>query len=346
MPVALALHGGCGTPAASELPAADWAQMREHMAAALRSGWTAMQRGGSAVDAVEAAVVALEDSPHFNAGHGAALCEDGTHELDASIMDGSTLAAGAVSAVRHLRNPVRAARAVMERSGCVLLTGAAADEFGRVQGLDCVVNSYFTTARRVAALAKLQALAQRGTLQSRAGNALQTSGAAITTVVPGVALTPDTPNTPITEADRHGTVGAVALDANGHLAAATSTGGFNNKPMGRVGDSPLIGAGTYARDGVCAVSCTGQGEIFIRHAVAYDLTAQMRYAGRTLDHACRSMLDETLAPYRIGAGWVAIDAQGHIAAPFNTLGMARGWVDAGGRVWVGTHAEMIDMGAA
>jgi len=207
----------------------------------------------------------------------------------------------------------------------VLITGAAADEFGRAQGLECVDNSHFTTPRRVAALAKLQAQAQRGTLQSRA------------------ALTPITP---ITEADRHGTVGAVALDARGQLAAATSTGGFNNKPLGRVGDSPIIGAGTYARDGVCAVSCTGQGEIFIRHAVAYDITAQMRYAGRTLVEACRSMLDETLAPYRIGAGWVAVDAQGHIAAPFNTLAMARGWVNADGRLWVGTHAEMIEMGAA
>jgi beta-aspartyl-peptidase (threonine type) len=326
MPAVIALHGGCGTAAAPELPINEWEQVWQHLARALRLGYARLVAGGSAVDAVEAAVVALEDSPHFNAGHGAALCEDGTHELDASIMDGHTLAAGAVSAVRHLRNPVRAARAVMERSGCVLLTGHAADEFGRAQGLDWVENDHFTTPRRVAALKKLQALARRGTLTSAASAAAAEGGA--------------------TEADRHGTVGAVALDAHGHLAAATSTGGFNNKPLGRVGDSPIIGAGTYARDGVCAVSCTGQGEVFIRHAVAYDLTAQMRYARRSLDEASRVMLHETLAPHGIGAAWVAVDAAGHVVAPFNTLGMARGWVDAAGRVWVGTHAEMIPMGAA
>ena len=323
MPAVIALHGGCGTAAVQALPSAEWEEVRQHLAAALRQGYARLLAGGSAVDAVEAAVVALEDSPHFNAGHGAALCEDGTHELDASIMDGRTLAAGAVSAVRRLRNPVRAARAVMERSGCVLITGGSADDFGRTQGLDWVDNSHFTTPRRVAALKKLQALAQRGTLAASSS-----------------------PEGGATEADRHGTVGAVALDAQGHLAAATSTGGFNNKPVGRVGDSPIIGAGTYARDGVCAVSCTGQGEIFIRHAVAYDLTVQMRYAGRSLDEASRVMLRETLAPHRIGAGWVAVDASGHIVAPFNTLGMARGWVDAEVQVWVGTHAEMIAMGAA
>lgn len=320
---ALALHGGCGTAAVSELPAAEWDDMRQHLAAALRSGWAVLARGGGAVEAVEAAVVALEDSPHFNAGHGAALAEDGTHELDASIMDGRTLAAGAVSAVRRLRNPVRAARAVMEHSGCVLITGAAADEFGRTQGLELVENSHFTTPRRVAALHKLKALAQRGTI----GSAAAAAGA-------------------VTEADRHGTVGAVARDRHGHLAAATSTGGFNNKPLGRVGDTPVIGAGTYARDGIAAISCTGQGEVFIRHAVAYDLTAQMRYAGRTLQQASETLLHETLAPHRIGAGWVAIDTEGSIVAPFNTLGMARGWIDTRGQLWVGTHREMLALGPA
>jgi L-asparaginase / beta-aspartyl-peptidase len=316
VPAALALHGGCGTAAPDALPAAEWAEVQQHLAAALRRGWAVLAGGGRALDAVEAAVVALEDSPHFNAGHGAALCEDGTHELDASIMDGATLAAGAVCAVRRLRNPVRAARAVMERSGCVLITGAAADEFGRRCGLDLVDNGYFTTPRRVQALAKLKALAQRGTIRSAS------------------------------ESDRHGTVGAVALDRHGHLAAATSTGGFNNKPAGRVGDSPIIGAGTYAQDGVCALSCTGQGEIFMRHVVAHDLAARMRYAGWTLEQASQAMLHETLAPHRIGAGWVGIDAQGAVVAPFNTVGMARGWVDAGGRLWVGTHRDMTVLGAA
>ncbi|MBL8341681.1 MAG: isoaspartyl peptidase/L-asparaginase [Rubrivivax sp.] len=332
----LALHGGCGTPAESELSPADWREVHEHLAQALRRGWAAMARaGGGALDGVEAAVVALEDSPHFNAGFGAALCEDGTHELDASIMDGRTRAAGAVSAVRHLRNPVRAARAVMERSGCVLLTGAAADAFGRAQGLDCVENHHFTTPRRVAALKKLRAV--QAVQAAQAADAVPASPFAAAPGRPG-------PHPGITEADRHGTVGAVALDAAGHLAAATSTGGFNNKPVGRVGDSPVIGAGTYATDGLAAVSCTGQGEVFIRHVVAHDLVAQMRYAGRSLQEASRVMLDETLAPHRVGAGWVALDALGRVVAVFNTLGMARGWVDAAGQVWVGTHRAMLPMG--
>jgi beta-aspartyl-peptidase (threonine type) len=343
----LALHGGCGTLAENELSAAEWREVHEHLADALRRGWAVMTRAGggttrggsgssdrssggsSALDGVEAAVAALEDSPHFNAGFGAALCEDGTHELDASIMDGRTLAAGAVSAVRHLRNPVRAARAVMERTACVLLTGSAADDFGREQGLAWVENSHFTTPRRVAALKKLQAAGARGVFRPSPTGAPSADSAAT-----------------ITEADRHGTVGAVALDAAGHLAAATSTGGFNNKPPGRVGDSPIIGAGTYAQDGVAAMSCTGQGEVFMRHAVAYDLVAQMRYAGRTLEEASRVLMQETIARQRIGAGWVAVDAAGRFVAPFNTLGMARGWVDASGQVWVGTHGSMLAMGPA
>lgn len=313
----LVIHGGCGTAAEGQLSTEGWREVREHLAQALRCGFTELQAGGSAVDAVEAAVAALEDSPHFNAGHGAALTEEGTHELDASIMDGRTLAAGAVCAVRHLRHPVRAARQVMERSGCVLLAGEAADRFGRAQGLQVVANEHFTTPPRREAWRKVRAAAE---------------------ATPGAA--------PLTEFDRHGTVGAVALDRHGHLAAATSTGGFNNKPAGRIGDSPIIGAGTYARDGVAAVSCTGQGELFIRHAVAYDLVAQMRYAGRSLQEASDVMMGQTLAPHRIGAGWVALDTQGQFVAPFNTLGMARGWVDADGRIWVGTHRQMLDMGPA
>jgi beta-aspartyl-peptidase (threonine type) len=321
----LALHGGCGTLAENELTAAEWREVHEHLAQAVRRGWAAMVRsGGSALDGVEAAVVAMEDSPHFNAGFGAALAEDGTHELDASIMDGRTLAAGAVCAVRHLRNPVRAARAVMERTTCVLLAGQAADDFGRAQGLDWVDNSHFTTPRRVAALQKLQAAGARGLVRATRGVASEAACA-------------------ITEADRHGTVGAVALDASGHLAAATSTGGFNNKP---VGDSAVIGAGTYALDGLAAMSCTGQGEVFMRHAVAYDLVAQLRYGGRSLEEASRVLMDETIARHHIGAGWVAVDAAGRFVAPFNTLGMARGWLDAAGQVWVGTHHSMIAMGPA
>ncbi|HEX2888787.1 isoaspartyl peptidase/L-asparaginase family protein [Vineibacter terrae] len=312
----IAVHGGCGTLAADLQSAADWAETRAHLAAALRAAWRILAAGGAALDAVEAAVVVLEDSPHFNAGHGAALTEDAAHELDASIMDGATLAAGAVCTVRTIRNPVRAARAVMERSDCVLLSGAAADAFAQAHGLACVGNDYFTTERRVKALAALKARAARGT----------------------IALA--------SEAERHGTVGAVALDRDGRLAAATSTGGFNNKPAGRVGDTPVIGAGTYARNGVCAVSCTGQGEVFMRRVAAYDVAARMSYAGQTLRRATDALVLDVLSSHRIGAGLVAVDAAGNVVAPFNTLGMARGWIAADGVLKVATHKDVIDMGVA
>lgn len=310
-PIALALHGGCGTLEASLLSADEWAELRDHLAQALRAGWTVIAAGGRALDAVEAAVVVLEDSPHFNAGHGAALTEASTHELDASIMDGASLAAGAVCTVRRVRNPVRAARAVMERSGgCVLMSGEAADAFAVRCGLEPVDNGWFTTPRRVAALAAMKARAATGTAAQA------------------------------TQAERHGTVGAVALDAHGHLAAATSTGGFNDKPVGRVGDSPIVGAGTYARDGLCAVSCTGQGEAFIRHVAAYDVAARMRYAGAALQTAADAVVFESVGTAGLGAGLVAVDAAGRIAAPYNTGGMARGWVGADGVPYVATHAAL------
>jgi len=315
-PIAIAIHGGCGTLARDLQGETQWEETRQHLAASLRAAWSILRRGGAALDAVEAAVVVLEDSPHFNAGYGAALTEAGEHELDASIMDGATLAAGGVCAVRALRNPVKAARAVMERSDCVLITGRAADEFGQRCGLDVVANDYFTTPRRVAALAALKARAQRGTIA------------------------------PASEAERHGTVGAVALDREGHLAAATSTGGFNNKPSGRVGDSPIIGAGTYARDGVCAVSGTGQGEIFMRRVAAYDVAARMRYAGATLAEATSAVVFEDLHSHGIGAGLAAVDARGEVALPYNTLGMARGWIGVDGAMRVATHAELFDLGQA
>ena len=309
-PIAIGIHGGCGTPAYTLLPEQDWVETRADLEKSLRSAWAILVGGGSALDAVEAAIAVMEDSPHFNAGHGAALTEDGAHELDASIMDGATLAAGAVCAVRTVRNPIRAARAVMERSDWVLIVGDAADRFARREGLAMVENGYFTTERRRQALAALKARAERGT----------------------IALA--------TEAEKHGTVGAVALDTRGNLAAGTSTGGFNNKPAGRVGDSPIIGAGTYARNGGCAVSCTGQGEVFIRHAVAHDVWARMHYAGQTLVQATDAQIFEVVTPYKIGAGLIAIDAKGQVLAPFNTIGMARGWIGADGVLHVGTHKDL------
>lgn len=306
----IAIHGGCGVMAKLDLSEADWAEARHALAEALRAGWQVLQAGGSAVDAVEAAVVVMEDSTQFNAGHGAALNTDGVHELDSSIMCGADLGAGSVTLARHIRNPVRAARALMDRNTAIMLGGPEADKFAETAGLDIVEQSYFTTQRRVQALATLKAKELTGTLKSA------------------------------TEAEKHGTVGAVALDAQGHLAAATSTGGYTNKPAGRIGDSPIIGAGTYARDGVCAVSGTGAGEFFIRHAVGHEIASRVAYLGEPLARAADQVIKSDLASYGIGAGIVAIDKHGNIAAPFNTDGMFRGWIDADGNLSVGTHAEV------
>ncbi len=311
--IAIGIHGGCGTLARELLSEKDWAETRQHLADSLKAGWAILQKGGRSVEAVEAAVVVMENSPHFNAGHGAALTENSDHELDASIMDGETLGAGAICAVRTIRNPIKAARAVMERSDLLLITGQPADDFARRVGLDIVPNSYFTTQRRVDALASLKAKAARQEIAQAS------------------------------EAERHGTVGSVALDAKGNLAAATSTGGFNNKPVGRVGDSPIIGAGTYAANGSCAVSCTGMGEVFIKRVAAYDVSARMRYAGTGLREAADAVIS-AVGSHKIGAGLVSVDAAGSVYAPFNTLGMARGWIEANGKVFVATHQEVHEMG--
>lgn len=308
---AIAIHGGCGVMARSDLPDEAWEAAKQDLATSLRQGWAILQAGGSALDAVEAAVRVMEESEHFNAGYGAALNTAGEHELDASIMDGRTLAAGAVSAVRRVRNPVRAARAVLEDGNCVMLTGPAADAFAAATGLEMVAPDFYTTERRRDALLAMKAHEAAGTAKRA------------------------------TEAEKHGTVGAVALDRDGHLAAATSTGGYTNKPEGRVGDSPIIGAGTYARDGVCAVSGTGKGEYFIRHVVGHEVASRVAYLGESLAVAADHVVMHDLQPHAIGAGLVAIDAAGNVAAPFNTDGMFRGWITTDGVLYVGTHREEL-----
>lgn len=315
MTIALAIHGGCGTLPKAEMTDAEWAEAKADLAKSLRAGWRILAKGGSAVDAVEAAVLVMEDSIHFNAGRGSAFNADGEHELDASIMDGSTLAAGALCAVKRIRNPVSAAKALMHRGDPLLLTGPAADAFAQTEGLDMVENDYFSTERRRRNLASMKIRELVGTTDEAS------------------------------EAEKHGTVGAVALDAHGHLAAATSTGGYTNKPAGRVGDSPIIGAGTYARDGRCAVSGTGKGEFFIRYCVGHEIASLIGYAGLSLKEAADRAIAE-LTAHRIGAGLVAVGADGAIVAPFNSEGMYRGWVTPDGLVHVGTHAEVEVMGQA
>jgi beta-aspartyl-peptidase (threonine type) len=308
--IALALHGGCGTPSKEDLPPEEWAEAKRHIADALAAGWAILAGGGAAVDAVEATVVVLEDSHHFNAGHGAALNTDAEHELDAAIMEGAALRAGAVCAARHIRNPVKAARKLMEEGVSLLLTGPAADAYARDAGLEMVAQSYFTTERRLRNLQQMKARAIAGTAASAS------------------------------EAEKHGTVGAVALDREGNLAAATSTGGYTNKPAGRVGDSPIIGAGTYARNGVCAVSGTGQGELFIRHVAGHEVASLIAYKGMSLADATRTVVFDRIGGGGLGAGMVAVDAAGNVAAPFNTVGMYRGWVLPSGELHVATHDQV------
>ncbi len=315
MTLALAIHGGCGTLPKAEMTEAEWAQARADLAGALRAGWTILSKGGSSVDAVEAAVRAMEDSPHFNAGLGAAFNTDGEHELDASIMDGTTLAAGAVCAAKRIKNPIVAAKALMLRGDPLLLAGPAADVFAEHEGIDTVDNDYFSTERRRKNLSSMK-------IRELVGTAAEAS-----------------------EAEKHGTVGAVACDAQGHLAAATSTGGYTNKPAGRVGDSPIIGAGTYARDGRCAVSGTGKGEYFIRYCVGHEIASLVAYKGLSLAQATQEVLGE-LSSYKIGAGLVAVDSDGTIVAPYNTEGMYRGWVTTDGLLHVATHGDVEMAGQA
>ena len=293
---AIAIHGGAGDLSLQALPGAQQAQYREGLAAALDQGFEVLERGGTSLDAVTLAVRALEDNPLFNAGRGAALTRQGTAELDAAVMDGLTLRAGAVAAVRHVRNPVELARRVMEKSRHVLLVGAGAEEFALEEGLALVPNTYFRTRRRQAELDTL-----------RSGGPLRQ---------------PISPT--------QGTVGAVARDADGNLAAATSTGGVANKHPGRVGDSPIIGAGTYARNGVCALSATGHGEDFMRLVAAHHTCAAVEYRGLTLQQAVRETLTR-LRELGGSGGLIGVDDAGRLVMDFNTPGMLRAARDSAGQ---------------
>ena len=285
----LALHGGAGVVRRGEPDAPH----RAALAAALEAGYEILTDGGKSLDAVTAAVVVLEDSPLFNAGRGSCLNAAGEIEMDASIMDGATLAAGAVAAVSRIKNPVLAARAAMEKSPHVLLAGKGAEQFARQHGIAFEKRSYFHTPERLAAL--------KSGLKRH-----------------------------------HGTVGAVALDRHGNLAAATSTGGYTGKLPGRVGDSPIIGAGTYADNASCAVSGTGWGEAFIRVALAHEVSARMRHLGETLAQAARAALK---AVSRIGGdgGLIALDRRGNIAMPFTSEGMFRACVRRDGKRTIAIH---------
>jgi L-asparaginase / beta-aspartyl-peptidase len=292
----IAIHGGAGTIDRAEMTPEKELTYTSALKEALSVGHAALSEGKSAMDAVELAVISLENCPLFNAGKGAVFCADGGFELDASIMNGQDLSAGAVAGVKNIANPISLARKVMERTGHVMLAGQGALDFAKTIGINQEPDSYFHTQQRYD---QWQALV--GTTE--------------------VALDHGSSTTkPI------GTVGAVAYDQDGNIAAATSTGGMTNKQFGRVGDTPVIGSGTYANNKTCAVSCTGHGEYFLRSVVAYDVSCLMEYSGLSLEEACQKVCMEKLVKIGGEGGFVAVDAQGNIAMPFNSPGMYRGYV--------------------
>ncbi len=315
-PVAIVIHGGAGTILPENMTDETEQQYRDALTQALQTGHKVLEDGGTSMDAVVQTLMVLEDSPLFNAGKGAVLTSEGTVELDASIMDGATRNAGALTGVMNVRNPIRLARAILDHSRHVMMSGAGAEAFAKEQGFEDTPNEYFYTERRREALRRAQSREESPT--GDAGDAMHFD------------------DDPRTKPNKFGTVGAVALDRNGDIAAGTSTGGMTNKRFGRVGDSPIIGAGTYAHNETCGVSATGHGEYFIRGAVAHDIAARMRYGGMSLEEAATSVVMEELPSIGEGGsgGVIALDAEGNIAMPFNTPGMYRGYVDTDGTLVV------------
>jgi beta-aspartyl-peptidase (threonine type) len=300
----LVIHGGAGTITRSSMSPEAEKQYREALEQALRLGQAVIVKGGSSLDAVETSIRFMEDNPLFNAGKGAVFTHDGRNELDAAIMDGKTKAAGSVAGVTIIRNPISAARAVMEKSAHVMMVGRGAELFATQMGLEIVDPSYFWTERRWKSLQNelLKEQGQKPKAELHFG-----------------------------DEKKFGTVGAVALDKDGNLAAGTSTGGMTNKKYGRVGDAPIIGAGTYASNESCAVSGTGHGEFFIRWTVAHDIAALVQYKGMTVQEAGDEVIHRKLsAPDKGEGGVIILDRKGNFAMPFNSEGMYRGWIGADG----------------
>ncbi|MDP7178956.1 MAG: isoaspartyl peptidase/L-asparaginase [Verrucomicrobiota bacterium] len=306
-PVAIVIHGGAGRIDRDALTPERERLYHATLEQSLRAGHTILKRGGSALDAVEAAIVIMEDAPVFNAGKGAVFTAEGKNELDASIMDGRALQAGAVGGVTTVKNPIRAARAVMEKSPHVLFTNRGAEKFASDNGLEMVDPKYFFTERRWK-----QILKWRKQQEAKAK--------------PQATAEPDR------HADYFGTVGCVALDTAGNIAAGTSTGGMTGKRFGRIGDSPIIGAGTYADNRTAGISCTGHGEYFIRHAVAHDISARMAYKQESLAKAAADVVQTVLKQAGGSGGIIGLDAKGNIVMEFNTPAMTRGAIDRDGNL--------------
>ncbi len=300
---AIVIHGGAGTILKKNMTPEKEKSYRDALSEALDIGEQILKGGGSSLDAVEATINSMEDNPLFNSGKGAVFTHDGTNSMDASIMTGVDQNAGAIGGVSNVKHPISAARAVLEKSDHVLLIGKGAEQFAEMVGLEIVDPSYFYTERRWNSLQKILAKEEEETKE--------------------LTELPD---------NKHGTVGCVALDKNGNISAGTSTGGMTNKRYDRIGDSPIIGAGTYADNATCGVSCTGHGEYFIRYAVAYDVAARMEYKKISLDQAAHEIINNKLVEKGGRGGLIALDKYGNVSMPFNTEGMYRGYAKPGERV--------------
>lgn len=312
--IALAIHGGAGTIHKSEMTDALENEYRNGLQNALQKGWEILQLNGSALDAVEATVIELENFPLFNAGKGSVFTHEGKNELDASIMDGTTLKAGAVAFVQNVKNPIKLARLVMEKTEHILLAGEGANEFAHEMKVEFETDEYFFAEHRYRQLLKA---IEAGRVQlDHASEEVRNQ---------------TNPKSEIANPKSLGTVGAVACDSLGNIAAATSTGGMTNKKFGRVGDTPIIGAGNYAENETCAVSCTGHGEFFMLGVTAYDIAARMKYKNLSLEDAANETI-ENLTKIGGEGGFIAIDASGNVVMPFNSEGMYRGFMTAEGEM--------------
>ena len=301
-PLAIAIHGGAGTIDKAKFSPEQEKAYRAKLSEAVEAGYSVLEKGGESLDAVTAAITVLEKSEFFNAGRGAVYTYDGGHELDASIMDGRNRQAGAVAGVKHVESPIKLARLVMDDSVHVMLSGQGAEEFAKEQGIELIENNIFDTKHRYDALLKAKDKLDKAKATTKSYQAAHNA---------------------LPDNFKMGTVGAVALDKNGNLAAGTSTGGMTAKRYGRVGDAPVIGAGTFAENESCAVSATGHGEYFIRYNVASDICARVKYQGSTIAQAGDEVINKVLKPIGGTGGVIIIDTQGNISLPFNTSGMYR-----------------------
>lgn len=331
--ITLVIHGGAGTITRKNMTPEMEKAYTATLQKALETGYAVLKKGGTSLDAIEATIHIMEESPLFNAGKGAVFTHEGKNELDASIMEGKTLAAGAVAGVTTIKSPITAARAVMEQSEHVMLAGKGAEEFAKERGLEIVDPSYFYTEKRWEGLQRALER-EKSELDHTEGTKPVRKSSQV-----GIPTEKSVEDLIFLEGKKFGTVGCVALDSYGNLAAGTSTGGMTNKRWNRIGDAPIIGAGTYANNETCAISATGHGEYFIRAVVGHDISALMAYKGMTLQAAADEVVMKKLVKMGGEGGLVAVDKDGNVAMPFNSEGMYRGYIKADGKAVIGIYKD-------